>query len=163
MYSYHNTETLQSHVLSVYPSLDQAVNTNDQDTPRLAAQSLDPAGIVENPHPQTVASSLKCPVQRLFRVDKVATCKQSWASPLRCVAGWSCGVCYGNTRSFPSARLPVPAPTSRPHVCKRAVGLGSKVYEVLTTARETPPARNKCRSIIRPENIYGPCPSPRIT
>jgi hypothetical protein len=37
------------------------VNTNDQDTPRLAAQSLDPAGIVENPHPQTVASSLKMP------------------------------------------------------------------------------------------------------
>jgi hypothetical protein len=41
-------------------SVHQVVNTNDQDTPRLAGQSLDPAGIVENPHPQTVASSLKC-------------------------------------------------------------------------------------------------------
>jgi hypothetical protein len=136
---------------------------NDHHRRKLTPRSLDPAVIVENAHPQTVASSLEYPGRRLFRINKVATCKQSWASPLRCVAGCLWRLLWQRP-PFPSERLPVPAPTSRPHACTR----GCTRIESLrgpdqTTAPETPPTWNKCRSTTRPDNIHVPCPSPRIT
>jgi hypothetical protein len=154
-HSYHTTALMEAsdYTCSQYTGPIYNIH-NDHHRPKLTPRSLDPAVIVEPSHPQTVASSLEIPV---------ATCKQSWASPLRCVAGCLWRLLWQRP-PFPSERLPVSAPTSRPHACTRAGAHGLRVYdEVLTAASYTPPARNKCRSTTRPDNIHVLCLSLRIT